>query len=419
MDNSSLITTYTPIDQEYVNLHRNSLETLQGIRKVQDDEIKKGNQDIENLLTYRQNKQSFEPLKIPQIQIPDTDMSVNDFLKSQGIHFKLSSGYRPGAVTNTGHKSNHSKKDAQGNPLAIDIIPEAGYTFKDLASEIYGNQKVINFLKSKGYGIIEEVSPSEQKKYGASGANWHIGPDQAALINFNNRIRSAEDGMKFDDSDLYTEYKTIKPSTTTSSLDILKQIQSDNEPETTEDLQTVSNIDQKPKQPLNLIINKLSKPEPEEPQQSDTNFDTAYDKVEQLDPEAKKYRKLLTHIAYMESRFNPKAKNSRLPAYGYFQLMQGDKWNNITRYAGTSTTTFLNNPVLQIQAAINLAKAFEKQFSSKDLQQAKSKGITMNGLIGGAWLGGLGGVRAYLNNGQNRSDGGTTVAARINATNFV
>ena len=152
-------------------------------------------------------------------------------------------------------------------------------------------------------------------------------------------------------------------------------------------------------------------------------FNKAYDAVEAEDPDAAKYRKLLTYIAEKESGFNPGVRNKAgYPAWGYFQMMQGthggSSWNNIDKYAGTSINTFLHDPKIQIKAAIKLAKAFTRQFSQQDLQSAQNKGITMNGLIGGAWLAGVGGVKAYLHNGQNRSDGSTTVSQRIRLTNF-
>jgi hypothetical protein len=51
-------------------------------------------------------------------------MSPEDILKSEGVHFKVSSSFRPGAKTAKGTPSNHSKKDKEGNPLAYDIVPE-------------------------------------------------------------------------------------------------------------------------------------------------------------------------------------------------------------------------------------------------------------------------------------------------------
>ena len=155
-----------------------------------------------------------------------------------------------------------------------------------------------------------------------------------------------------------------------------------------------------------------NKPKSDKPKMDMTNpskgteeFNRIYDEVEREYPEAAKYRAFLTTVAKYESGFNSKAKNKNAPAWGYFQFMQDDnKYNNIKTYAGVDTQTFLNNPKLQIIAAINLAKSMEKGFSKEDMAAAKSKGITKWGMLGGAWLGGNGGLRRYLLNNENISD---------------
>lgn len=154
-------------------------------------------------------------------------------------------------------------------------------------------------------------------------------------------------------------------------------------------------------------------------------FENAYDEVEKINPEAKKYRRFLTQVAKIESGFNKRIQNrAGAPAYGYFQFMQdGKKYNNISKYANTDIETFRNNPQLQIQAAIKLAKSFENSFTANDLKLAKDKGFTTFGLLGGAWLGGVGGVRKYLNNQGDPSDShwggkGSSVGKRIRQFNY-
>lgn len=156
-------------------------------------------------------------------------------------------------------------------------------------------------------------------------------------------------------------------------------------------------------------------------------FEKAYDEVEKTNPEAKKYRQFLTKMAKAESGFNKSIQNlAGAPAYGYFQFMQdGNKYNNISHYANTDIETFRNNPKIQIEAAIKLAKDFEKGFNSEDLKKAKELGYTTFGLLGGAWLAGNGGVKKLLYSGKNLSDKhwsstgqGTTVLDRIREFNF-
>lgn len=142
-------------------------------------------------------------------------------------------------------------------------------------------------------------------------------------------------------------------------------------------------------------------------------FNKYYNKVEKYFPEAKKYRDLLTEIAYQESRFRSGIIN-RIGAAGYFQFMDSTRRGIMQSLKkSTNLNDFLNNPELQILAAVQLAKSFENSFSQNDLKIARQKGHTMAGLISGAWLGGVGGVRKYLYRGKNASDGGTTVGARI------
>lgn len=141
------------------------------------------------------------------------------------------------------------------------------------------------------------------------------------------------------------------------------------------------------------------------PSKGNDAFNKIYDELIFEMPDAAEYRDFLTTVAKYESGFDSKAKNKYAPAWGYFQFMQDDnKYNNIKSYAGVDTQTFLNNPKLQIRAAINLAKAMEKGFTKEDIEAAKSKGISRWGMLGGAWLGGNGGLRKYLLQNINSSD---------------
>jgi len=51
-----------------------------------------------------------------------------------------------------------------------------------------------------------------------------------------------------------------------------------------------------------------------------------------------------------------------------------------------------------------MARSIEKQFNSQDLKLAKAQGYSMDQLIRGAWLGGVGGVRKVLKGQGNPSD---------------
>lgn len=114
---------------------------------------------------------------------------------------------------------------------------------------------------------------------------------------------------------------------------------------------------------------------------------------------------LLSKIARYESGYNPSAKNPHAPAYGYFQFMQdGERYNNITAYGKTDISTFLSDPVLQINAARSLAESFYNSLDSRDFSRMRDLGITKEGAIAGMWLGGLGKFREYIHEGKNADD---------------
>ena len=126
-------------------------------------------------------------------------------------------------------------------------------------------------------------------------------------------------------------------------------------------------------------------------------------------------RNLFTRLANQESSFRHDIDNSRgVPAFGYFQFMQGNyrgkNYNNVGQYAGVDLDTFRRNPVIQIQAANNLANYFMNSFSKTELQRLHQMGYSDSAIIGGAWLGGPGGVRAFAFGNQDRKDvNGTSV----------
>ena len=151
-------------------------------------------------------------------------------------------------------------------------------------------------------------------------------------------------------------------------------------------------------------------------------FKKQFDLYTQVDPDAKKYEKVLTDIAQHESNFNPTVQNrAGAPAFGYFQFWQDGRINNITQYSGLSIDDFLNDPQAQIAAAVKMARSIEHSFNSQDLKMAQALGYNMESLIKGAWLGGVGGVRQVLRGTGDPSDrgwyggkGGTSVKQVMN-----
>ena len=139
------------------------------------------------------------------------NISLEQLLKEEGIQAKISSGYRPNSKTKQGKNSNHSKLDENGQAGAYDIVPLNG-DFEDLRQKIYGNPRIVNWLKSKGWGILEETTSNIMHKTGASGKHWHFGPDSAAIkMSEQNGVSYAKSGIKISKKNIgkFTSYSNL------------------------------------------------------------------------------------------------------------------------------------------------------------------------------------------------------------------
>lgn len=102
------------------------------------------------------------------VQLSDANKKLLEAASILGVPLRVTSGIRPEAITKSGKPSRHASGDA------IDITPIPGQTWDDLRNLI----KTSGFgewLRKNGYKVIEEITPEDQKKYGASGPNIHIG----------------------------------------------------------------------------------------------------------------------------------------------------------------------------------------------------------------------------------------------------
>ena len=127
-----------------------------------------------------------------------SDEDYIDFIQlcqEEGIPIKVTSGYRAGAVTKNGSKSYHSEKDDHGNSRAYDIQPyfngkvdKSDAAFTKLRNALYSNKRIVNWLKTRGMGILEETDSTTMSKTGATGKHFHIGPDQSALAQTSSRL---------------------------------------------------------------------------------------------------------------------------------------------------------------------------------------------------------------------------------------
>ena len=112
----------------------------------------------------------------------DNEISFEDLLKQEGVHARITSGYRENSKTSSGKTSHHATKGG-----AYDIVPTDG-DFENLRREIYGNPRIIAWMKNKGWGILEETNPEIKRKTGATGDHWHFGPDKIAVQQFNQNL---------------------------------------------------------------------------------------------------------------------------------------------------------------------------------------------------------------------------------------
>lgn len=139
-------------------------------------------QPIQELIEQPQ----FRPQLAPRIQ-QDSSKSLKQLLKEEGLNVRITSDYRPGGKTKSGHASNHSKKDKYGESMAFDIVPSDG-NFEGLMQKMYSNPRILDWLKQRGYGVLEETTGDVMKKTGATGKHFHIGPDNWAKQMTNKRL---------------------------------------------------------------------------------------------------------------------------------------------------------------------------------------------------------------------------------------
>jgi len=60
--------------------------------------------------------------------------------------------------------------------MAYDVVPN-GVSWKQFKKEIYGNPRIINYLKLRNWGILDEARKDVAARTGATGPHLHIGAD--------------------------------------------------------------------------------------------------------------------------------------------------------------------------------------------------------------------------------------------------
>lgn len=132
----------------------------------------------------------------PTIQVSSFDSSslikidIEDLLRQEGITsingkaIKFGNKALRSANASYGVKnSNHKKKDPHtGNAMARDISIVGGTTqdYADFRSKLLSNPKVVQWFDTKGWGIINEITPAVLRRTRGTGPHFHFGPDSWA-----------------------------------------------------------------------------------------------------------------------------------------------------------------------------------------------------------------------------------------------
>ena len=339
--------------------------------------------------------------KFPTIgKLNKETISLPDLLKQEGVDFTITSGYRPNAITKSGHKSNHSIEGG-----AYDIKPTNGKTFEDLKNEIYSNPTIVQWMNDHGWGIIEETTPEVMAKTGATGKHWHFGPDSMGVENFkkrleeyNNKVQKGEQGLKFEDT--LSEYNPEPPKLNTKNILMFKNLlYSDDLSDNDYDQIFRDNSNEENPTAFPHIFTPESKTNKSYSSYSSNNYKGNIPTLIHQMIKDKEKADILTKIAYNESGFNVNAKNPKSSASGLFQFTNATK----QRFG------YGNTAEEQIQAASRLYDNNLQQLQSVASQYG-TKGKSLAQLMYGMWFNPSATLN-YLKTGSNNfSDAqGTTL----------
>lgn len=140
------------------------------------DEIIKTSSDPEYIprqfrISEKLKQEGVDPIITGLIDIIQADPNLRS-------NIKVTSTYRPGAVTTNGSPSWHSKG------LAVDIVPVNG-DFTEMEKALMSNPKIVKYLYDNNLGILDEYSEEGVKRNtGSTGKHFHIGRDKLAIQDF-------------------------------------------------------------------------------------------------------------------------------------------------------------------------------------------------------------------------------------------
>lgn len=345
--------------QTYAELYQvpkpssNILQDLQNISK-----------DIKSKFPKEKKKQSVE----------QEDISLPELLKEEGIDFQVTSDYRPGATTKSGHKSNHSIKGG-----AYDIKPTNGKSFEDLRQEIYSNSRIRNWMNRHNWGIIEETTPEVMSKTGATGKHWHFGPDTMAVQNWRrNLIKYGQNGFKFEDT--LQQTNTQIPNLNVDRIVLFKNILTNMDNDIDDYNPYISNTKEEIENQFPVILTPKESKDiwskiPYSNSSSSKQYSGQIPSLIHNMVSDKTKADILTRIAYNESGFNPNVKNPKSSASGLFGFVNSTK--NKFGYG--------NTPEEQIQGASRLYDSMEQQAATY-INKFSNRGLNKAQIMYGMWF---------------------------------
>ena len=331
-----------------------------------------------------------------------SSLSFEDLVKQENLPIKITSGFRGkgdfrGGKTLQGKRSNHNRLDSQGKPMAYDIVPING-NFEELLNLMYSNPRIVSWFKQRGYGILEETTPSVMKRTGATGKHLHIGPDTSARKMFNYRISKAQQGMKISP---FIEYESAEipesnlelPPINSSLTDPPNNIigfNSNGVPIVRSSMPTATrsqNTDFIPQITTNMENNKNSISNKVKGNQKELLSQTI-DKLSKEDPNIGKIKQFLMDTAALESSYKMNSTSKASSASGWFGFLDSSK-KMASKALGINFNReqFNNDPELQVKSAAwlyyNHLNTATKQGT---IEAAKNKGYSTDDVIHSYWL---------------------------------
>ena len=344
------------------------------------------------------------PLDNSTIETSSTEdlssLSFEDLVKQENLPIKITSGFRGkgdfrGGKTLQGKRSNHNRLDSQGKPMAYDIVPING-NFEELLNLMYSNPRIVSWFKQRGYGILEETTPSIMKRTGATGKHLHIGPDTSARKMFNYRISKAQQGMKiapfieYESAEIPESNLELPPinSPLTDPPNNIIGFNSNGVPIVRSSMPTATrsqNTD--PKITTNMENNKNSISNKVKGNQKELLSQTI-DKLSKEDPNIGKIKQFLMDTAALESSYKMNSTSKASSASGWFGFLDSSK-KMASKALGINFNReqFNNDPELQVKSAAwlyyNHLNTATKQGT---IEAAKNKGYSVDDVIHSYWL---------------------------------